>query len=83
MSEHYKILMGDNFDEVQLFLGKRPGDYRTDPYYLRKGMANKPYFWDEPAKKWRLVRLGDEFYKRDDGTVFRVTAYPVSGGKAS
>ncbi len=64
----------NNFKELQEWLGPRPGDYRIDPFYLRAGIAgqDKPYFWDDPAKKWRLVRYGDMFCKRTDGSIFMV-----------
>lgn len=56
-----------NFHELQMFLGKRPGEYRVDPFYVRKSMGNKPYFWDDIDKKWRDIRIGDTFYFDNDG----------------
>lgn len=58
---------GSNFVQIQQWLGKRPGDYRLDPYYLRHSMGNKPYFWDAIKKKWKMVKLGDKFYFDNDG----------------
>lgn len=64
----------DNFYAIQKFLGERPGGYRIDPYYLRKGMADKPYFWDAEKKKWISVRVGDRFYVNELGEAVRVPA---------
>lgn len=58
---------GSNFVEIQEFFGKRPGDYRIDPYYLRTGMGSKPYFYDARRKKWSAIRRGDKFYFDSDG----------------
>lgn len=62
---------GYNFDSIQQNLGERPGGYRVDPFYLRKGMANKPYFWNDETKKWERVRLGDMFRVTEEGKVVR------------
>lgn len=63
------IYYDNNFMEVQTLLGKRPGDYRLDPYYLKKGHGMKPMFWEAESKKWRFVHVGDRFAVHDDGTV--------------
>lgn len=66
--QEYEVYGGETtFHRLQVFLGKRPGDYITDPNYLRKGMGNKPYFWDAINKKWRDIRIGDIFYFDNDG----------------
>lgn len=57
---------GYNFSKIQQELGERPGGYRVDPYYLRRGIAQKPYFWDALRKKWVIVRLGDSFYMENN-----------------
>jgi hypothetical protein len=56
-------------EEIKRVLGKRPGDYVLDPYYLRKGIGDKPYFWDEENRRWRMVRLGDLFTIEEDGSI--------------
>jgi hypothetical protein len=72
----------ENFHLIQKVLGKRPGNYHTDPYYLRTGMADKPYFWDAKRKVWKMVRLGDLFIINDDGTIDHIPVDQVKG-KAS
>lgn len=68
MDDDFFVFTNPNdFYKLQQFLGKRPGDYNLDPYYVRRGMGNKPYFWDAINKKWRDVRLGDKFYFDDYG----------------
>lgn len=61
------IKYDSNFKEVQEFLGKRPGDKFVDPFYLRRGLAEKPYFWNQFTKKWELVHAGDWFSKDSTG----------------
>lgn len=63
------IVYDDNFFEVQRTLGKRPGDYKVDPYYLRRGHGSKPYFWNDEQRRWVLVHPNDKFYVDDDGNV--------------
>jgi hypothetical protein len=63
------IVYDANFLDVQRLLGKRPGGYTLDPYYLRKGHGGKPWFWDDENRKWILVHVGDKFFIDDDGTV--------------
>ena len=58
---------GSNYHIIQEFLGKRPGDYKVDPYYLRTAMGGKPYFWDYYRKVWIAIRRGDKFYFDNDG----------------
>lgn len=72
------IFSKEGYHHIQQVLGKRPGDYRMDPYYLRKGMADKPYFWNYLTKKWELLRLGDVFIIDDEGLVTRI---PVEAAK--
>lgn len=57
----------ENFYLIQQKLGKRPGDKTVDPFYLRKGLADRPYFWDTKTKKWRLLSLGDTIIVDEDG----------------
>lgn len=70
----------ENFRVIQQTLGKRPGNYKVDPYLLRKGINDKPYFWNDTTRKWELVRLGDLFIIEDDGYV---THIPVDKVKAA
>lgn len=56
---------GYNIHRIQQELGERPGGYRVDPYYIRYGIAHKPYFWDAVEKKWLLINLGDSFFLED------------------
>lgn len=51
-----------SFADVKRFLGKRPGNYHVDAFYIRQGMGKKPYFWDDYDRKWVAIRLGDSFY---------------------
>lgn len=44
---------------LQDFLGKRPGNYRVDPFYIRTGIAGKPYLWDDYNRRWVMLRKGD------------------------
>lgn len=53
------VFSRENFHKIQQKLGKRPGDKYIDPFFLRRGLADRPYFWDENKKKWHLVSLGD------------------------
>lgn len=57
--------------KLQEFLGKRPGGYRIDPFYIRTGIAHKPYFWDDYNRKWVMVKVGDKFYFDDEGIAVR------------
>lgn len=70
------------FFKIQRVLGERPGDYHTDPFYLRTGIADKPYFWNADRRKWEMVRLGDVFTLHDDGSVTRTPVEKV-GQEAS
>lgn len=72
----------ENFHLIQQVLGKRPGNKYVDPYYLRTGLADKPYFWNNERKRWELVSLGDLFIINDDGSVDRIPVSQVKG-KAS
>lgn len=65
------IVYDANFMAVQSMLGRRPGGYRIDPYYLKKGHGLKPYFWNDEDRKWELVHVGDKFFIDDDGKVTR------------
>lgn len=67
---------GENFHKLQQELGPRPGGYRTDPNYLRRGIANKPYFWNAYKKKWLMLKIGDLIYINDEG-------YPIKSGMES
>lgn len=58
-----------DFVAVQRVLGYRPGDYRYDPFWIKRGYSGKAMFWDLPKKKWRFVHEGDKFFLEDDGTV--------------
>ena len=71
------IFSKERFKHQQELLGKRPGDYRLDPYYLRTGIADKPYFWNDSTRKWERVSLGDLFTVHDDGTVTRTPVAEV------
>lgn len=57
---------GYNLRKIREAFGKRPGDYKVDPDYIREGIAHKPYFWDAYRKKWELIRLGDSFFKDEE-----------------
>lgn len=70
------VFDGENFVKVQEHLGKRPGDYTIDPFFIRQGWAHKPFFWDESTKKWLRVSIGDTFYVKDG--VIKKTAYSES-----
>lgn len=63
-----------SFRKLQEFLGKRPGNYRIDPFYVRQGMAHKPYFWDDYNRKWVLIKLGDRFRIDEYGIAVKVDA---------
>lgn len=71
-----------NHLKIRKLLGKRPGDFILDPYYLRTGMADKPYFWNVDTRRWEMVRLGDVFTIHEDGSVTRTPVAEV-GRKAS
>lgn len=58
---------GYNLHKIRRELGKRPGNYRVDPDYVRDGIAHKPYFWDAYNKKWHMVRIGDSFFLDEEG----------------
>lgn len=58
---------GENFNRIQQALGKRPGNYRVDPFYLRRGIAQKIYFWNDYDRKWMLVHMGDLFWLNNEG----------------
>lgn len=59
-------------NELRNFLGKRPGNYRVDPNYIRVGFGgHKPYFWDDYNRKWVGIRIGDKFYFDDYGIAVR------------
>lgn len=66
------VLSSNNFRHVQSVLGPRPGDKILDPFYLRKSIGDKPYFWNDDRKKWELVRIGDVFEINIDGSVSRI-----------
>lgn len=68
----------DNYYKVQKLLGKRPGDKILDPYYLRTGIGDRPYFWNDVTKKWERVSLGDLFTIHEDGSVTRTPSAEVS-----
>lgn len=57
---------------LQDFLGKRPGNYRVDPFYIRTGIAGKPYLWDDYNRRWVMVRKGDVFGFDDHGIAVKV-----------
>lgn len=57
---------GENFSQIQRHLGPRPGGYRVDVFYLRRGIGNKPYFWNDFTSKWQRVQLGDVFFWDDE-----------------
>lgn len=61
-----------NIETLMAKFGNRPGDYSIDPYWFRRGMGNKPYVWDNKNKKWRLIRIGDEFDWDDEGNVVKI-----------
>jgi hypothetical protein len=69
----------EEFFAIQKALGKRPGNYHLDPYYLRTGMGDKPYFWDAERKRWKMVRLGDLFVINEDGSIDHVPVDQVKG----
>jgi hypothetical protein len=71
---------GYNFRQIKEALGKRPGGYRVDPDYLRQGIAQKPYFWDQYYKKWQMIRIGDSFFMDEDG-IPRKTGMRTNGSK--
>jgi hypothetical protein len=58
---------GYNLFKIEEEFGLRPGGYRVDPNYVRRGIAGKPYFWNNYTKKWTLIRLGDSFFRDDEG----------------
>ena len=69
---------GENaLKKLQEFLGKRPGGYRIDPYYVRTGIAHKPYFWDDYNRKWVMIKIGDTFKFDDYGIAIRIPAEKV------
>lgn len=76
------VFAKDNFLNLQKVLGERPGEYRLDPFYLRKALADKPMFWNYEKKIWERVSLGDVFVIDDEGFVTRIPVAEV-GSKAS
>lgn len=67
-----------NYYKLQQLLGKRPGDKILDPYYIRTGIADRPYFWNDERKKWERMSLGDLFTIHDDGSVTRTPVAEVT-----
>ena len=68
----------NNYFKLQRLLGKRPGDKILDPYYLRTGIGDQPYFWNDERKKWERVSQGDMFTIHEDGSVTRTPVTEVS-----
>lgn len=67
MDDEFIIYQGEhNYTAVERFVGRRPGDKKVDPFYVKKGWGNKTYFWDG---RWILLHPGDMIYKRADGSV--------------
>jgi hypothetical protein len=67
-----------NFYKVQKLLGKRPGDKILDPFYIRTGIGDRPYFWNDETKKWERMSLGDVLTIHDDGSVTRTPVAEVT-----
>lgn len=67
MSEETYVYDGDNFVRIQRILGERPGGYRIDKFYLRRGLGQKPYFWDEYNNKWLRLHMGDLIWINEEG----------------
>lgn len=68
--DEVRIWDPEKYVELQKWLGLREGGTKyIDPYYVRKGMGNKAYCWDDFSKKWRILSPGDTVFKRADGTV--------------
>ena len=65
------IYYDNNFMHVQAYLGKRPGEYTMNPYYLKKGFSNKPMFFDVATGKWTYIHPGDRFHLDDEGIARR------------
>ena len=74
-----RTFIPQDFVRIQSWLGKRPGDYKVDPYYLRRGFHNKVQFWDASKRQWKPVRIGDKFIKSQDGVIHIVNQ---KGGRA-
>lgn len=61
-----------NIKGLQKTFGERPGNYSVDRFYFRTGIGNKPYYWDDYERKWKLLKDGMEFELDDDGIMVRV-----------
>lgn len=61
-----------NLKRLQEKFGARPGNYRVDPWYFRFGIANKPYWWDDYDRRWRMLKFGDEFDWDENGIMIKV-----------